>query len=172
MHGAAYEGAAHESFSRNAKEMDKPWLVPSFKGLYRDDKGPVLLVRYVEGKNPRVVQYDESWIMTNFLCDVISSTNLMWISRIVHEDFFLRNFLLEINKNQKVARGCMIDFDRVRCLHDAPDFVLSRWIISVLLAFLMELAFIVTKSTETDPVALSTLLRLSIIHISEPTRPR
>lgn len=158
--GAHYEAAVHREYFRIAADQQQPWLVPKFYGILSDDEGPVLNVEHVKGDIARQVRYDSVWIITGVLTDVVSCANIMHKTRIVHEDFYLRNFMVYIDRNKQIAQGTMIDFDRVRCLYGESEQTVSRWTVSVVLALLMELAYIVFNVSESvDPTVAHTLLR-------------
>lgn len=169
VYGASYEHTVHTVLAETASKSCKPWVIPRVFGLMEDEIGPVLVTEYIDGLSPRGILFNETWKLTGVLCDVITCGNMMWQTRMVHEDFFLRNFLVRVDTNARTVRGTMIDFDRMRCLGNEPEEKLSRWIVATLLAFLMELAYIVFNVTQAQPCVAHTLLRvLDILADNEP----
>lgn len=170
VYGAMYEHAVHEAFHAHALKCQRAWIVPKLYGLVKDDIGVVMVTQYCTGKNPRNIIYDQTWKVTGLIADAVACGNMMWQTRVVHEDFFLRNFILILDDDDKTTRGTMIDFDRMRCMHNDTEEALSRWIVSILLAFLMELAYIIFNvGCPVNPCVGHTILR--VIDILSSCKP-
>lgn len=170
LNGALYEELIHREYAQCAEAHDRTWLVPRIFGILNDGYGPVLCIEHIQGKGAREMKYYENWVMTGVLCDVVSCGNIMYQTRIVHEDFFLRNFVVSVDGKKKETLGTMIDFDRMRCMNGDTEQDLSRWIVSTLLAFMMELAYMVFNvSGGVNPAVAHTLLR--VIDIFAEDRP-
>lgn len=170
VYGAHYEHTIHEAFQKYAGKNQRSWIVPKLRGLFSDGSGVVMITQYCRGKTPRNVVYDETWKVAGLIADAMACGNMMWQTRIVHEDFFLRNFIISIDENDKTTRGTMIDFDRMRCMHNSTEEALSRWIVCILLAFFMELAYIIFNvGAEVNPCVAHTILR--VINILSSDKP-
>lgn len=141
--GETYEVIAMNLFRREAKKIGRDYLVPQLLEQTRDNIGPVLITTFVNGVSPRSLTYEKNWMTTGLLTDVLYCCNIMYTTRTVHEDFYLRNIIACLDFPNRTCRCTMIDFDRVRSFRTPDtDALLNQWISASLMQVLMELAYI------------------------------
>lgn len=141
--GETYEVVAMNLFRREAIKINKEYLVPEIIEQTRDSIGPALVTTFIQGVCPRTITYEKTWMTLGFLTDVLYCCNIMYTTRTVHEDFYLRNLIARLDFPGRTCNCTMIDFDRVRSFRSVQDEAhLNQWISGALLQVLMELAYI------------------------------
>lgn len=147
LYGAEYEAEVHKIYTEGTKKFNLPsHLVPKVRGCRQDLEGPCLIVEHVQGIRARDVGFSQPWMMSGLLRDTLNCITLMWHTRVVHDDFYLRNFILCLDYENEFASGVMIDFDRVECF-DRNTAGLNNALCSTFLSFLMEIMYIVSNTS-------------------------